>query len=35
MYKLIVGALPIPFAIIFVTIEIDADINVDCTDVPL
>ena len=30
-----VGTLPVPFAIIFVTIEIDADIKVDCVDVPV
>ena len=35
VYKVIVGKLSIPLAIISVTIEIDADINVDWDCVPL
>ena len=35
VYKLIVGTLPVPFEIISVTIEIDADTNPDWIDVPL
>ena len=30
MYKVIFGTTPIPFSIIFVTIEIDADIALAC-----